>query len=206
VFDADIFRPTIFDRDVLTLDISCLFQSLAKYAQTTKLMSATDAAAAFPYAVHLDIKFDALDLIDVPSLVEACTDQWYNQTLCKVNDSVVRLGVMQDEYHWHKHDNDDEFFFVLGGTFIIDLEGRSVALSPQQGFVVPKGVIHRTRAPENNCHRWNRTTARAYNFRQAARAYRRGDRIAAFLLQRTSLLVAQMAKCRDVRYESVIEG
>src|SRR5262249_10754199 len=90
----------------------------------------------------------ALDLIDVPSLVKACTDQWYNQTLCKVNDSVVRLGVMQGEYHWHKHDDDDEFFFVLGGTFIIDLEGRSVALSPQQGFVVPKGVIHRTRAPE----------------------------------------------------------
>jgi mannose-6-phosphate isomerase-like protein (cupin superfamily) len=67
---------------------------------------------------------------------------------CKVNDSVVRLGVMQGEYHWHKHDDDDEFFFVLSGTFIIDLEGRSVALSPQQGFVVPKGVIHRTRAPE----------------------------------------------------------
>jgi mannose-6-phosphate isomerase-like protein (cupin superfamily) len=111
-------------------------------------MSVTDAAAAFPYAVHLDTKFDALDLIDVPSLVEACIDQWYNQTLCKVNDSVVRLGVMQGEYHWHKHDNDDEFFFVLSGTFIIDLEGRSVVLSPQQGFVVPKGVIHRTRAPE----------------------------------------------------------
>jgi hypothetical protein len=70
-------------------------------------MSSTDAAAAFPYAVHLDIKFDALDLIDVSSLVQACTDQWYNQTLCKVNDSAVRLGVMQGEYHWHKHDNDD---------------------------------------------------------------------------------------------------
>src|SRR5262245_13743424 len=76
------------------------------------------------------------------------SSKWYNQTLCKVNDSVVRLGVMQGEYHWHKHDNDDELFFVLSGTFIIDLEGRSVALSPQQGFVVPKGVIRRTRAPE----------------------------------------------------------
>src|SRR5262249_60872368 len=95
-------------------------------------MSATDADADFPYAVHLDIKFDARDLIDVASLVQAWTDQWYNQTFCKVNDSVVRLGVMQGEYHWHKHDNDDEFFFVLGGTFIIDLEGRSVALSSQQ--------------------------------------------------------------------------
>src|ERR1700745_4322377 len=111
-------------------------------------MSATDAAAAFPYTVHLDIKFDALNLIDVPSLVEAVRDQWYNQTLCKVNDSVVRLGVMQGEYHWHKHDRDDEFFFVLDGHFIIDLEDRSIDLQQREGFVVPRGVVHCTRAPE----------------------------------------------------------
>jgi mannose-6-phosphate isomerase-like protein (cupin superfamily) len=86
-------------------------------------------------------------VIDVPPMVEACTDRWYNQTLCKVNDSVIRLGVLQGEYHWHKHDSDDEFFFVLEGHFVIDLEGRSIDLGPQQGFVVPKGVVHRTRAP-----------------------------------------------------------
>lgn len=103
---------------------------------------------AFPYATHLDIKFPALSLVDVPALVRACKDRWYNQTLCKVNDSVVRLGVVQGEYHWHKHDNDDEFFFVLEGHLIIDLEGRSVDLQPQEGFVVPKGVVHRTRAPD----------------------------------------------------------
>ena len=87
-------------------------------------------------------------MVDVPSVVNAVTHKWYNQTLCKVNDSVVRLGVMQGEYHWHKHDNDDEFFFVLEGRFIIDLETESIDLGPQQGFVVPKGVVHRTRAPE----------------------------------------------------------
>lgn len=103
---------------------------------------------AFPYATYLDIKFPALSLVDVPALVAACRDRWYNQTLCKVNDSVVRLGVMQGEYHWHKHDNDDEFFFVLEGHFIIDLEDRSVDLQSREGFVVPKGVVHRTRAPE----------------------------------------------------------
>jgi mannose-6-phosphate isomerase-like protein (cupin superfamily) len=65
-----------------------------------------------------------------------------------VNDSVVRLGVMQGEYHWHVHEHDDEFFFVLEGRFLIDLEDRSVELLPRQGFVVPKGVVHRTRAPE----------------------------------------------------------
>jgi len=102
----------------------------------------------YPYATYLDIEFPPLQLVNVPALVKACTEKWYNQTLCKVNDSVVRLGVMQGEYHWHKHDNDDEFFFVLEGLFIIDLEDRSVDLQPQQGFVVPKGVKHRTRAPD----------------------------------------------------------
>ncbi len=100
------------------------------------------------YATHLNVQFPALSLVDVPSLVKECTDRWYNQTLCKVNDSVIRLGVMQGEYHWHKHDNDDEFFFVLEGHFIIDLEDRSIGLQPQEGFVVPKGVVHRTRAPD----------------------------------------------------------
>jgi uncharacterized cupin superfamily protein len=103
---------------------------------------------AYPYATYLDVRFPALSLVDVGGLVDACTDRWYNQTLCKVNDSVVRLGVLQGEYHWHKHDNDDEFFFVLEGRFIIDLEGESIDLGPKQGFVVPKGVVHRTRAPE----------------------------------------------------------
>src|SRR5438309_6685921 len=102
---------------------------------------------SYPYATFLDIKFPALTLVDVPSLVKACKDKWYNQTLCKVNDSVVRLGVMQGEYHWHQHDADDEFFYVVEGQFIIDLEGRSVTLGPRQGFVVPRGVLHRTRAP-----------------------------------------------------------
>jgi dTDP-4-dehydrorhamnose 3,5-epimerase-like enzyme len=106
------------------------------------------ATQEHPYATFLNVLFPQLQLVDVPSLVEACSDRWYNQTLCKVNDSVVRLGVMQGEYHWHKHDNDDEFFFVLDGRFIVDLEDRSVELGRQQGFVVPKGVVHRTRAPE----------------------------------------------------------
>ncbi len=71
----------------------------------------------YSYATHLNVLFPALSRVGVPELVEACTDQWYNQTLCKVNESVVRLGVMQGEYHWHKHDNDDEFFFVLECIF-----------------------------------------------------------------------------------------
>jgi dTDP-4-dehydrorhamnose 3,5-epimerase-like enzyme len=102
----------------------------------------------YPYATYLNVLYPSLEVVDVPALVAACTHEWYNQTLCQVNDSVVRLGIMQGEYHWHKHDNDDEFFYVVEGKFLIDLEDRTVELTPRQGFVVPKGVLHRTRAPE----------------------------------------------------------
>lgn len=102
----------------------------------------------YPYATYLNIHYPALEVVDVPALVAANTHPWYNQTLCQVNGAVVRLGVMQGEYHWHKHDDDEEFFFVLEGQFLIDLEDRTVTLDPLQGFVVPKGVVHRTRAPQ----------------------------------------------------------
>ena len=105
---------------------------------------------AYPYVNHMDVKFQPLEGIEVTDMVAACTDHWYNQTLSQVNESVIRLGVMQGEYHWHKHDDDDEFFFVLDGKFIIDLEDKSVELGPQQGFTVPRGVVHRTRAPEKS--------------------------------------------------------
>ena len=103
----------------------------------------------YPYVNHMNILYAPLQLIDIQALVAQCTDEWYNQTLCKVNESVVRLGILHGEYHWHKHDNEDEFFFTLDGKLLIDLEGTdSIALNPHQGYVVPKGRIHRTRAPE----------------------------------------------------------
>ncbi len=102
-----------------------------------------------PYVNHMNILFDSLQLIDIQSLVETCTDKWYNQTLCQVNDSVVRLGILQGEYHWHKHDIEDEFFFTLSGKLLLDIEkDETIELKPHQGYVVPKGVVHKTRAPE----------------------------------------------------------
>ena len=106
-----------------------------------------DTAAAFPYETRLNILHGPLETIDVKALADACEFRWFNQTLCKVNDSVVRVGIIEGEYHWHKHDEDDEFFFVVEGELLIDLEDRTVSLLPGQGFVVPKTVVHRTRAP-----------------------------------------------------------
>ena len=99
------------------------------------------------YDIRLDDKFGHLALIDVGAEAAAQTP-WFNQTLTSVNDAVVRLGVIEGEFHWHQHHDTDEFFFVLDGELLIDLEDReTVTLRAQQGFTVPKRVVHRTRAP-----------------------------------------------------------
>lgn len=117
----------------------------------TSSVSGTTAPSdpkAFPYDTHLDVLYRPLETVNVPSLVEACRHPWYNQTLTRVDDSVVRLGVIQGEYHWHHHDREDEFFYVLEGKLLVDLVDRTVELGPGQGITVPRGVEHRTRAPE----------------------------------------------------------
>jgi mannose-6-phosphate isomerase-like protein (cupin superfamily) len=99
------------------------------------------------YDIHLDDKFGHLALIDVGAEA-AGHEPWFNQTLTSVNDAVVRLGVVEGEFHWHKHDDTDEFFLVLDGELQIDVEDRdTVTLDAHQGYTVPKGVVHRTRAP-----------------------------------------------------------
>lgn len=102
----------------------------------------------FNYVTKLDIKFEHLQKMDVTQMVNECKDKWFNQTLTEVNNSVVRLGIVEGEYHWHKHDNDDEFFFVLEGQLLIDLEDRTIELNPNQGVTITKGVMHRPRAPK----------------------------------------------------------
>lgn len=101
------------------------------------------------YNIELDAKYQHLERIDVPTLIRECKEKWSNRTLTQVNDSVVRLGIVEGEFHWHKHDNDDEFFFVLSGQLLIDIEGdKTIELNPDQGITIPKGIMHRPRALE----------------------------------------------------------
>ena len=100
------------------------------------------------YVIQTDVKFGPLEKIDIAALEKACPHEWFNQTLCRVNDSVVRLGILKGEFHWHRHELEDEFFFVVEGKLFIDFEGSTMELAPRQGVVVPRGVNHRPRAPE----------------------------------------------------------
>ena len=96
------------------------------------------------YTIQMEPKFDFLELIDTTKLIDSCTEKWFNQTLCKVNDSIIRLGVFNEgEFHWHKHDNEDEFFFVIKGILYIELENETVEILPHQCITIPKGVRHR---------------------------------------------------------------
>ena len=99
------------------------------------------------YNTRLDDKYGQLTIIDIPGEI-AAHEPWFNQTLTTVNDSVVRLGILEVDFHWHKHEAEDEFFLVLEGRLLIDFEDRdTVTLDPHQGFTVPRGVMHCTRAP-----------------------------------------------------------
>lgn len=102
----------------------------------------------YNYTQHMDIKYNHLEVIDVPAIVAENKEQWFNQSLVQINDSVARIGIVEGEYHWHKHEEDDEFFFVLSGQLLIDIEGRTIELNPNQGVTITKGVMHRPRAPQ----------------------------------------------------------
>jgi len=103
------------------------------------------------YDIHTDVKYRPLEVVDAGQLVDACEQPWWNQSLCRVNDSVARIGVFHGEFHWHKHDREDELFFVLDGLLLLDIRDdageRTHELAPRQGMVVPRGIVHRTRAP-----------------------------------------------------------
>ena len=100
------------------------------------------------YDIRLDDKYGHLQLIDVGGGA-AANEPWFNQTLTSVNDAVVRLGIIEGEFHWHKHDDQDEFFLVLEGQLLLDIENAdTVTLNPHEGYTVPRGVVHQTRAPE----------------------------------------------------------
>ena len=111
---------------------------------------------SYPYETRLNIHCQQGEVIDQRPLADACAYKWYNQTLCQVNESVVRLGVVQGEYRGHKPDDDDESFYLVEGKLLIDLPDRTVELAPRQGFVVSTGVIHRTCAEERTVTESNR--------------------------------------------------
>ena len=93
------------------------------------------------YDIQTEVMFPAASHIDVAAIA-AANQPWWNRTLTQVNDAVVRLGVLDGDFHWHRHDGEDEFFYVVEGQLDIELEDRMVTLMPGQAFTLPRGVMH----------------------------------------------------------------
>jgi mannose-6-phosphate isomerase-like protein (cupin superfamily) len=100
------------------------------------------------YTIDYHPLVGTLEKLDVQRVIDETTERWFNRTLCEVDGTAVRLGVLHGEFHWHRHDEQDEFFFVLEGLMRIELEGMpTVELGPREAFTVPKGLQHRPVVP-----------------------------------------------------------
>lgn len=86
-----------------------------------------------------------LTRLDFGQLTQSVTTPYANFTVATVNDHVVRLSVMTQDFYWHYHPNSDETFIQLEGILLIDLETETIELLPGQLFSIPKSVVHRTR-------------------------------------------------------------
>lgn len=96
----------------------------------------------------MERKLGHLKIIDINEFIKQTKEKWINYTLSEVNESLIRLGIFEGEFHWHHHEKEDEFFYVISGKLLLDLENETIELSPNQGYTVPRGVNHRTRADE----------------------------------------------------------
>ncbi|MGN6573755.1 MAG: cupin domain-containing protein [Pseudolabrys sp.] len=88
------------------------------------------------------------DKIDLAAKLATFSEHWSPRTVAQFNDCDVMVVKVEGEFVWHKHDDTDDFFFVLKGHLDIELRDRTVSLGPGQMFIVPKGVEHRPVARE----------------------------------------------------------
>jgi mannose-6-phosphate isomerase-like protein (cupin superfamily) len=76
------------------------------------------------------------------------SDYFSPRTVTEFNGHDVMVAKLKGEFIWHKHEETDDFFFVLKGKLDIELRDKTVTLTPGEVFVVPKGVEHRPVAKE----------------------------------------------------------
>ena len=88
-------------------------------------------------------KLKKLNLLD---LIKNINDDWKNFVDSKINDHVVRLSILQRDFHWHYHSESDEMFYVIEGKLYVDLEEKTEEINPGEMITIPKNTKHRTRS------------------------------------------------------------
>ena len=80
--------------------------------------------------------------------LEHVDDYWSPRVVGVVNDQYIKVAKVKGTFTWHKHDGEDELFYVLKGQLIIEYEDAKVALNEGDFHVVPKGTMHNPVADE----------------------------------------------------------
>ena len=84
--------------------------------------------------------------IDMADVIDSLSEPWSPVDIVYVNDQVLRVALFDGSYHWHKHDDEDELFFVYRGDIRIVMENETVQLEEGQLCVIPRGVLHKPEA------------------------------------------------------------
>jgi len=84
-----------------------------------------------------------MEKINLKEKFSLINEQWSPKIVAELNDSYVKIAKIQGEFTWHKHDKEDEMFFLSEGSMEIHFRDRVIALEPGEIIVVPKGVEHK---------------------------------------------------------------
>jgi mannose-6-phosphate isomerase-like protein (cupin superfamily) len=89
-----------------------------------------------------------MERINVPEKLAQFTDHWNPRIIASLNGQEVKLVKFNGPFVWHKHELEDELFYVLEGSFTMEFRDREVLLAKGDMLVVPMGVEHRPVAKE----------------------------------------------------------
>ncbi len=89
-----------------------------------------------------------MDKVNIDEKLSLFSEYWDPKIVGELNGQYVKLVKFKDEFVWHKHDNEDEMFYVLKGKFNMEYRDKTVEINENEFVIVPKGVEHRPVAPE----------------------------------------------------------
>ncbi|KKJ77948.1 cupin [Kiloniella litopenaei] len=88
------------------------------------------------------------NVVNLPGALDQVTAHWSPKVLARVNDQFVKIAKIKNELVWHKHDNEDELFYIIKGQLLMQYEDKTIELNEGDMHVVPKGVMHNPVAKE----------------------------------------------------------
>jgi mannose-6-phosphate isomerase-like protein (cupin superfamily) len=89
-----------------------------------------------------------IDKVNTLEKFSQINEYWSPKIAGELNGQLIKLVKFKGEFTWHHHDNEDEMFYVVKGSFRMELEGRSVIVNEGEYIIIPKGVEHKPVADE----------------------------------------------------------